>query len=265
MVVLECAGVSVHRGDHVLLRDLNLRIQTGEHWVVMGPNGAGKTTLLSLAAGRMFPTSGTVRVLDEELGAVDLAELRPRIGWASAVIVSDIPAHEATVDVVMTGAHAVTGRWRESYDTVDVDRAHGLLRTWGLANLAGRTFGTLSEGERKRALIARSLMADPEILLLDEPGAGLDLGGREELLAGLATLVDDPGAPTIVLVTHHVEEIPRGFTHALLLNGGLTQARGLIDSVMTSEQLTALFAMPLQVDAIDGRWFARRRDGSARA
>lgn len=265
MVVLECAGVSVRRGDHFLLRDLNLRIQVGEHWVVLGPNGAGKTTLLSLAAGRLFPTSGTVRILDEELGAVDLAELRPRIGWASAAIAPDIPAGESTVDVVMTGAHAVTGRWRESYEAVDIDRAHGLLEVWGLANLAGRTFGTLSEGERKRALIARSLMADPEILLLDEPGAGLDLGGREELLAGVATLVNDPAAPTIMLVTHHVEEIPRGFTHALLLDRGLGQAAGPIESVLTSEHLTALFTMPLLVDAAHGRWFARRADGSARA
>ena len=257
MVVLECAAVSVRRGDHFLLRDLDLQVAAGEHWVVIGPNGAGKTTLLSIAAGRTFPTSGTVRILDEELGAVDLAELRPRIGWASAAIANDFPLRETTVDVVMTGAHAVTGRWRETYEEVDRDRAQGLLNRWGLANLARRTFGTLSEGERKRALIARSLMADPEMLLLDEPGAGLDLGGREALLAGLAELAREPGAPTIILVTHHVEEIPPGFTHAMLLNNGRSQARGPISGVITAEALSHAFAMPIRVESGDGRWFAR--------
>ena len=168
----------------------------------------------------MFPTSGDVALLDEVMGAVDLADLKPRIGWASSAMAGDLPPGESVADVVMTGAWAVSGRWREQYDEADRDRATRLLADWGIAHLAGRTFGTLSEGERKRTMIARALMSDPELLLLDEPGAGLDLGGREDLVERLGRLALDEDAPTLVVVTHHVEEIAVGFTHGLLLRGG---------------------------------------------
>jgi iron complex transport system ATP-binding protein len=242
----------------MLLTDVDLVIAEGERWIVMGPNGAGKTTLLLLASARMFPTSGEVELLDEVMGAVDLADLKPRIGWASSAMVADLPPGESVADVVMTGAWAVSGRWREQYEEADRERAGRLLDDWGIAHLADRTFGTLSEGERKRATIARALMSDPELLLLDEPGAGLDLGGREDLVERLGRLALDEEAPTLVLVTHHVEEIAAGFTHGLLLREGRVVASGPLDDVMTDAALSAAFGMPITVQHDGGRWFARR-------
>jgi iron complex transport system ATP-binding protein len=252
------AGVSVRRGTSSLLSDIELLVQEGERWVVMGPNGAGKTTLLLVASGRMFPTTGEVELLEEAMGAVDLAELKPRIGWASSAMLADIPAGEAVSDVVMTGAWAVSGRWREDYDDVDRVRATMLLDQWGMGHLGRRTFGTLSEGERKRALIARALMSDPELVLLDEPGAGLDLGGREDLVDRMGALARDPDAPAQIVVTHHVEEIPAGFTHLLLMRGGRTVASGDLMSTMTDENLSAAFGMRILVHRDGDRWFARR-------
>ena len=256
--VVRLTGVGVRRGTSWLLRDVDLEIAEGERWVVMGPNGAGKTTLLLVASGRLYPTVGAVELLGEEYGAVDMAELRPRIGWASSAATGDIPRSERVHDVVMTGAWAVSGRWREQYDDSDHARATGLLRAWGMAELADRTFGTLSEGERKRTMIARSLMSDPELLLLDEPGAGLDLGGREDLVERLTTLAADLTAPTQVLVTHHVEEIPPGFTHVAVLAGGRILAAGPIAQTLTAEVLSAAFGLPIAVTEQSGRYFARR-------
>ncbi len=260
VVVLE--GVTVRRGESLLLDGVSLRVGEGDRWVVLGPNGAGKTTLMLVVAGRMFPTGGEVELLGESVGAVDMAELKPRIGWASSAMIKDIPLRESVLDVVMTGAYAVTGRWREQYEADDHDRAARLLAEWGVDTLANRTFGTLSEGERKRTLIARSLMADPELLLLDEPGAGLDLGGREDLVERMSRLAGDPNAPTQVIVTHHVEEIPEGFTHGLLLRGGRVVASGPLAGVLTDEHLTAAFGLPIDVVRDGGRWFARRRRAS---
>lgn len=256
--VVRIDSAVVRRGSARLLDDLSLNVGEGERWVVMGPNGAGKTTLLLVCAARLFPTHGSVEILGEELGAVDIAELRPRIGWASASLGADLPPQERVLDVVMTGAWAVTGRWREQYDESDAARAGRLLTEWGIAGLADRTFGTLSEGERKRTLIARALMSDPELLLLDEPGAGLDLGGREDLVERLARLAADPCAPALILVTHHVEEIPGGFTHALLMRQGRAVAAGPLDEALTADTLSAAFGMPLALQRDAGRWHARR-------
>ena len=256
--VVSIRSATVRRGAARLLDGVDLEVGEGERWVVMGPNGAGKTTLLLLASARMFPTTGEVTVLDEELGAVDLADLKPRIGWASSAMATDIPAGESVLDVVMTGAWAVSGRWREHYDPADRERALALIDEWGVGALAQRTYGTLSEGERKRTLIARALMADPELLLLDEPGAGLDLGGREDLVERLGRLARDPEAPTLMVVTHHVEEVPEGFTHALLLRAGTVVAAGPIEQMLTADLLTATFGMPITVIRDGGRWFARR-------
>jgi iron complex transport system ATP-binding protein len=257
VVVLD--GVTVRRGASLLLDHVGLTVGEGDRWVVLGPNGAGKTTLMLVISGRMFPTRGDVELLGEQLGAVDMAELKPRIGWASSAMMKDIPARESVRDVVMTGAYAVTGRWREEYEEYDRNRADRLLWEWGVDSLAGRTFGTLSEGERKRTLIARSLMSDPELLLLDEPGAGLDLGGREDLVERMSRLAGDLTAPTQVIVTHHVEEIPAGFTHGLLMRSGRIVAAGPLADVLTAEHLSATFGMPIDVVRDDGRWFARRR------
>jgi iron complex transport system ATP-binding protein len=248
----------VRRGTSSLLSDVDLVIAEGERCIVLGPNGAGKTTLLLLASARMFPTTGDVELLDEVMGAVDLADLKPRIGWASSAMAADLPPGESVADVVMTGAWAVSGRWREQYDDADRQRAERLLVDWGIAHLARRTFGTLSEGERKRAMIARALMSDPELLLLDEPGAGLDLGGREDLVDRLGRLAQDEDAPTLVVVTHHVEEIAPGFTHGLLLRAGRVVAAGPLADVMTDSALGEAFGMPITVQHVDGRWFARR-------
>ncbi|WP_432512360.1 ABC transporter ATP-binding protein [Kineococcus sp. SYSU DK001] len=255
--VLDLSAVTVRRGTSVLLDAVDLAVEDGERWVVLGPNGAGKSTLLSVAAARLFPTSGRVSVLGETLGRVDVFELRPRIGLASTALGNAVPGQEKVRDVVVTAAYGVTGRWREEYDPDDESRAEELLALLGVAHLAGRAFATLSDGERKRTQIARALMTDPELLLLDEPAGGLDLGGREDLLRRLTALAADPAAPTPVMVTHHVEEIPVGTTHALLLRGGRVVAAGPVEDTLTSAALSQTFGLRLEVSAEQGRFAAR--------
>jgi iron complex transport system ATP-binding protein len=257
-LVVAMRGVSVRRGAATLLSEVDWRVELDERWVVLGPNGAGKTTLLRLAGAELHPSSGVVHVLGERLGRTDVFELRPRIGFCSAALAGRVPGHEQVRDLVVSAGYAVLGRWRESYQQLDTGRADALLDVFGVAPLAGRRFDTLSEGERKRVLIARALMTDPELLLLDEPAAGLDLGGREDLVARLAALAGDPDAPALVLVTHHVEEIPAGFTHALLMRDGLVVAQGLLPDVLTAENLSATFGQPLLLERRADRYFARR-------
>ena len=256
-VVLDLQDVSIRRGTKTILDTVSWQVREGERWVVLGRNGAGKTTLLQIAAGRMHPSSGTADLLGRRMGRVDVFELRPRIGLASSALAERIPVSETVRDVVLTAAYGVTGRWRESYEDLDQARAVDLMAAFGVDGLADRTFGTLSEGERKRAQIARALMTDPELLLLDEPAAGLDLGGREELVAALAELAGDRRSPVLVLVTHHVEEIPQGFTHVLLLTDGRVHAAGPIDQVLTAETLSGAFGLDLIVEKSAGRWSAR--------
>ncbi|MDL4773330.1 MULTISPECIES: ABC transporter ATP-binding protein [Thermomonosporaceae] len=255
--VLHLRGVGVKREGANLLRDVTWTVNEDERWVIVGPNGAGKTTLLQVAAAMLHPTDGTVEILEEELGRTDVFELRPRIGLASTALAEKVPAGETVIDLVLTASYAILGRWQEEYDSTDVTRAIELLDALGCADLMRRRFATLSEGERKRVQIARALMPDPELLLLDEPAAGLDLGGREDLVARLARLADDPAAPTMVMVTHHVEEVPDGFTHALLLRKGEVVAQGKVDEVFTEEHLTDCFGLPLAIDRQNGRWYAR--------
>jgi iron complex transport system ATP-binding protein len=257
-LVVHMEGVTVRRGTTELLSGVDWSVELDERWVVLGPNGAGKTTLLRIAAAELHPTSGRVHVLGERIGRTDVFELRPRIGLSSAALAVRVPGDEKVSDVVVSAGYAVLGRWREAYESVDTGRAVDLLTAMGVGHLADRTFGTLSEGERKRALIARALMTDPEMLLLDEPAAGLDLGGREDLVARLSALAMDPDAPATVLVTHHVEEIPPGFTHAMLLRDGRVVAQGLLDDVITSDNLSVTFDQRLSLDRAGGRFFARR-------
>ncbi len=256
-LVVAIEEATVTRGNADLLRAVSWWVAANERWVLLGPNGAGKTTLLNLAGARLFPTDGIVRVLGETLGRVDVNELRTRIGLTTVALHDRIPPDEVVLDVVRTAAWGVVGTFREQYHSLDTDRARMLLDQFGVGALAGRGYGTLSEGERKRVQIARALMTDPELLLLDEPAAGLDLGGREDLVRRLAALAADPQAPALVLVTHHVEEIPPGFDHALLLRKGTVVAQGPIHAVLTSENLSATFDTPLQVSYAGGRFTAR--------
>jgi iron complex transport system ATP-binding protein len=186
--VLQFAGVTVRRGGSTLVGDIDWTVEEDERWVILGPNGAGKTTLMQVASAQMHPTEGVAGILGEVLGAVDVFELRPRIGLTSAALAERIPRQEVVRDVVVSASYSVIGRWREEYDAQDHERAAGLMAELGVARLADRTFGTLSEGERKRVQIARALMTDPELLILDEPAAGLDLGGREDLVSTLSVL-----------------------------------------------------------------------------
>ncbi|MDR0945527.1 MAG: ABC transporter ATP-binding protein [Bifidobacteriaceae bacterium] len=254
--VLRLEDVRVRRGQKMILDGVTWRVRAGENWVLLGPNGAGKTTVLQIAAARLHPTSGAAWVLGERLGRVDVFSLRPRIGLASAALAERIPWSEEALDVVVTGAYAVTGRWKEQYDAADVARARDLLAAFGVSHLEQHRFGTMSEGERKRVQMARALMADPEVLLLDEPTAGLDLGGREELIMALTELARDPASPVIVLVTHHVEEIPPGFTHAALMAQGRLRAAGPIEDVIAAEPLSETFGLPLDVARASGRFMA---------
>jgi iron complex transport system ATP-binding protein len=257
--VLELAGVTVVRDGSTLLDSVDWSVSEGERWVILGPNGAGKTTLLQIAAARMHPTAGVAGVLGEVLGTVDVFELRPRIGLASASLSERLPGRERVADVVVTASYGVTGRWHEAYDELDHERAAELLRVLGVDHLADRTFGTLSEGERKRVQIARALMTDPELMLLDEPFAGLDLGGREDLVRRLGDIAADIYAPALVLVTHHVEEIPPGFTDVLLLRQGRVVAAGPLEITLTQENLEATFGLPLVLERHSDRWSARAR------
>ncbi|TWF78867.1 iron complex transport system ATP-binding protein [Pseudonocardia hierapolitana] len=250
------SGVTVRRGGSTLLRDVDWTVELDERWVVLGPNGAGKTTLLRLAAAELHPTAGTVHVLGEQLGRVNVFDLRTRIGLTSSALGLRVPNDEKVRDVVVSAGWGVLGRWRERYDAFDTDRADDLLAAMGMRGFADREYGTLSEGERKRTLIARALMTDPELILFDEPAAGLDLGGREDLVGRLTTLAADPDAPASVLVTHHVEEIPVGYSHALLLREGAVVASGLLEDVLTDENLSATFNLPLAVQKRRGRYTA---------
>ena len=256
-VVLQFSDVTLTRGSTTILDGVTWAVDSAERWVVLGPNGAGKTSLLQLAAALMHPTRGRVTVLDAELGKADLFEVRPRIGFASTAMAKRIPPTEAVLDVVLTAAYSVTGRWNEQYEDIDVRRANRVLAEWRLDHLADRRFGDLSDGEQKRVQIARAVMTDPELLLLDEPAASLNLGAREELLQLLGGYASAPSAPGMVMVTHHVEEIPVGFTHALLLQHGRVVSAGTIEETITSERIGETFGLPVEVSERDGRFAAR--------
>lgn len=258
--VLTMTDVDLVRSNTSLLNGVSWSVQDSERWVVLGPNGAGKSTMLSIAAARLHPTRGSVEILGETLGHVDVFDLRPRIGLTSAPLAEQIPAGETVFDTVVTAAWAVAGRWREQYDKADEDRAHQLLTDWDLQALTQRRFGSLSSGEKKRVLIARALMTDPELLLLDEPAAGLDVAGREDLVERLDQLAASPVAPAVVMVTHHLEEVPPGFTHALLLRDGAVVAAGPVGEVMKPAALSETYGLPLKLVRVGDRFAAFRQD-----
>ena len=254
--LLSLTAVEVMREGRTILGPLDFAVNEGERWVILGPNGAGKTTLLKLLAALIHPTRGDVRILGERMGAVDVFELRPRIGFTSSAMLDLLPADEKVIDVVITSAYAIAGRWNEDYDLWDESRAKALLTTFGVRELGERTFGTLSEGEKKRVQISRALMADPEVLLLDEPAAGLDLGGREDILQRITTYTSDDNAPATIIVTHHIEEIPAGTTHALMLKDGKALYAGSISDVLTERNINEVFGVNISLTFNGRRYFA---------
>jgi len=255
--VLQFSDVVVRRNARDIVDHVDWQVTDDQRWVILGPNGAGKTTILKLAATLEHPTSGTVSLLGEQLGRTDVFELRPRIGFASTAMARRVPQEETVLNVVLTAAYAVLGRWHEAYEDIDERRALRVLAEWKLDDLADRTFGTLSDGEQKRVQIARAVMTDPELLLLDEPTASLDLGAREELLSLLGGYAQAPTTPAMIMVTHHVEEIPVGFTHVLLLREGRVVAAGPIRETLTAESLTETFGVPVTLSEDGGRYAAR--------
>jgi iron complex transport system ATP-binding protein len=254
--LLAIEDVIVRRANRTILGPITWSVEDGQRWVILGPNGAGKTTLLQLLAALIHPTSGKVSILGNRLGAVDVFELRPRIGFTSSAMMEILPSEERVIDIVLTSAYAIAGRWQEEYDLWDESRAKALLTTFGVRDLAERTFGTLSEGEKKRVQISRALMADPEVLLLDEPAAGLDLGGREDILHRITQYTSDKQSPVTIIVTHHIEEIPAGTTHALLLKDGIVAHAGPISQVLTEENITEVFGVSIQLQFNGARYFA---------
>ncbi len=257
--VLRLTDVSFIRNGRPILDAVNWEVDSAQRWVVLGANGAGKTTLLRLATANDFPTSGTVEVLEQRLGTFDIWELRNRLGFASTATARRIPESETVRNLVLTAAYGVEGRWNESYDGYDYRQADRIIAEWGLTEFAEHPFGTLSDGERKRAMIARAVMTDPELLLLDEPSASLDLGARERLLQMLSGFAQSPDSPAMIMVTHHVEEIPPGFTHVLLLKDGRVQAAGPIAETLTAAALSVTFDMELQLTFTAGRYSAIAR------
>ncbi|GAA2990302.1 ABC transporter ATP-binding protein [Streptomyces fulvorobeus] len=256
--VLELVDVSVVRDGRALVEDVSWSVKEGERWVILGPNGAGKTTLLNIASSYLFPSTGTATVLGERLGGVgtDVFDLRPRIGIAGMAMADKMPKRQTVLQTVLTAAYGMTATWHENYDTVDEDRARAFLDRLGMTGFLERRFGTLSEGERKRTLIARAMMTDPELLLLDEPAAGLDLGGREDLVRRLGRLARDPLAPSMIMVTHHVEEIAPGFTHVLMIRQGKVLAAGPMETELSSRNLSLCFGLPLIVEHTGDRYTA---------
>ena len=257
--VANLTNVVVSRAGRDILGPLSFALSEGERWVILGPNGAGKSTLLKLLAADIFPSKGEVELLGHMVGKVDVFELRTRIGISASMKHEQIPNDESVRDVVLTSAYAVLGRWNEVYDLWDESRASALLTTFGVREMANRSYGTLSDGEKKRVQIARALMSDPEILLLDEPTAGLDMGGREDLLSRFAAFAQDQRSPVTVTVTHHIEEIPAGTTHALLLKDGKVAVSGPVLQVITNEHVSAVFGIDMDVSTNNGRFYARAK------
>jgi iron complex transport system ATP-binding protein len=262
-MILRLSGVSVRRGGRTLLGPIDWSIGSGDRWVVIGPNGSGKTTLVHVASTYLWPTSGTVEVLGETIGRVDARELRRRVGYAGAGLEAAIDPGLTALEVVVTARHAALGPWWHAYSDADRSRARELLAAIGVGDLAERTFGQLSTGERRRVQIARALMPAPELLILDEPGASLDLGAREALVRDLGGLAAASTPRAVVLVTHHVEEIPAGFGHALVLSAGRIVAAGPIGDTLTGPVISEAFGLPISVERTNGRFRAWMDEGRA--
>ena len=254
---IELRGVTVMKAGNELISQVDWQVEPGERWVLFGPNGAGKTTLLQVVSTYQFPVRGTATILGERMGRTDVRRLRPRIGYVGPAPASLVRRYLPCRDIVVTGRHAafVDTRWHH-YTEADWEFADRQMDLMGVAEMADREFATLSNGEMKRVLIARALMSRPDLLLLDEPGTGLDLGARERLIASLSGMAGHEGRLTVILVTHHVEEIPPGFDRMLILSEGRVITAGSISEALTSETLTAIYGVPLMVHSTNGRYRA---------
>lgn len=255
-MTLRLSHVRLVRDGKTILDGIDWSVDAGERWVILGPNGCGKTTLVRIASMWLHPSSGTVEVAGGVLGHIDVRRHRVRVAVVSASVADLLRPGITVLDVVLTAKHAALEAWWHTYDDADREHARGALARFGADHLADRTFGTLSSGERQRVLLARALSVDPAIVFLDEPMAGLDLGAREELVGRLAALAADAAAPPLVLVTHHVDEIPAGFTHGLLLRGGRVHARGPLAEVLTEDALSSTFGVPLRLERRHDRWWS---------
>lgn len=255
--VFSLHDVCVRREGTAVLDAITWRIAKEERWAVLGPNGSGKTTLLGVVGARLWPTAGQVEILGCRLGRVDVRALRPRIAFVSGAVTRQLRSDQPAREVVASGRFGALETWWNRYEDTDWQRADALLAQGGVGRVADRPFGVISEGERQQVLLARALMSDPELLLLDEPFAGLDLGARERLLRRLSAVAGDPSGPPLVLVTHHCEEIPPGVSHVALLRGGRMVAAGPIDEVLTSRLVSDAFEVTVSVGRDDGRWWSR--------
>jgi iron complex transport system ATP-binding protein len=252
--------VSFVRDGRTILAEFDWTIRDSERWLVLGANGSGKTTLVRIASLYEHPSSGSVEVLGERLGRTDVRQLRRRIGLASAALALQFRPELRALDIVMTARHAALEPWWHEYTDDDEAQARACLDRMGVSSYAERSLGTLSSGEQQRVFLARSLMNEPGLVILDEPSARLDLAGREQLVGALTELVDDPAAPPLVLVTHHVDEVPIGMTHALLLRDGHVVAKGPLAKALTAGTLSECFGLDLALERRpDGRLSAWAR------
>jgi iron complex transport system ATP-binding protein len=256
-LALNLSDVTFVRDERVILAPLNWQVRAHQRWLVLGANGSGKTTLLRIASLYEHPSAGTVDVLGERLGHTDVRQLRRRVGYLSASLAAQLRPELRCLDVVMTAKYAALEPWWHRYTTDDEARATECLDRMGVAWTAQRALGTVSSGEQQRVLLARTLMNEPGIVLLDEPSARLDLGGREQLVLALSELTLDVNAPPLVLVTHHLDEVPPGMTHVLMLRDGEAIEQGPLDECLSSASLSECFGMPLHLERrADGRFSA---------
>lgn len=259
--VLSLRGVGRTIDGTEVLGGVDWEVHAGQRWVVLGPNGSGKTTLVRIATMWEHPSAGTVELLGRRLGRTDVRRLRARVGFTSAAMADMLRPSLTALEAVMTAKHAALEPWWHTYGVEDADRARSWLERVGCGHRAGQGFGTLSSGERQRVLLARAMALDPEVIVLDEPNAGLDLSGREELVLTLRDLAADAATPPLVLVTHHADEIPDGFTHVLLLRAGTVLAAGPISETLTGATLSDCFGLDLELERRHGRWTAWAKRG----
>lgn len=264
-MVIRCSGVVVRRAGRAILGPIDWEVRPRERWIVLGRNGSGKTTLLSVASMNLWPSAGSVEVLGERYGRTDARDLRRRVGVAGSAVEDAMRPDLTPHDLIMTARHGAYEPWWHVYTAADRTRATAIGERLGLGPHLHQPFSTLSAGERRRTSIARALMPDPDILFLDEPTASLDLAARETLLHDLAALARTSRPTAIVLVSHHLEEIPPGFGHVLVLAEGRVAAAGPIHDVLRDEVLSAAFGLPLAVESRGGRWTARHRPAPGRA